>query len=682
MDHSPAQPAPLQPPGGHGRLFLHDPDLMPLKCTLVELGAEHCRGAIRFSALDPEVILAWQQKLIPQQKLRMRMELLRGVPGFEVEGVVLRVNPMNDGVEIDFSFVRSDSARRSEQAAVVAAEEEPETIAPIDQGEPRGGKHKSSIIETLTPLAPDDLALVERPPEVRPQPEVRPPSSQVVTQSGLRRKLNPDEMVQMERPKDLQTAYMALHRAAGSAAVDAGGAPPGKAGMALHADPRDATVAMDRPKPASSTTMAKQAPQAASLPDATVFMERPHDLQKKSARTPEAKVAVPGATAGAESKPSSSAPDATVIAERPREEKPAATAPPLDATVVAERPANAKPAPALDATVVADRPAGAKQPAASPLSDATVDMTRTAANAGEGRRVERRGSGIYQPDPAKTESGAIRSKQLFSKKLGEVLVQMGKLTPEQVDEVVKLAIESGERIGRLLIAWEMVPPDVLCRALSIQSGMPMTLLDEVSIPEKLRKIFPLPLMMRHSFVPFDESAAVLCVAACNPLEPETVKDLERISRKVVEVFLAREDHVARQLDWLRVKMKTRSRRGMRFRLHLPASYQFCSRMGVRSDKDVFDAATVNISEGGFLIDSPQVPGDPGELLLRGLYVNICLKPMSGEIWSICDVREIRLVQDQPPRWLLGMEIVDINEESRARLKELCKSAKSAKAGKS
>jgi len=702
---------------------------MPLKCMLVELGANHCRGTVPFAALDPETIVAWQQKLVPNYRLRLRMELLRGVPGFEVEGVVLRADPVNDGVEIELSFVRSDSARRSGFAPAVTVtnihdDDEPRTLQPIEQPEPR--KHKTSIIETLKPLAPDDSALIERVPAANAEHDShspqkssaeRPQSAGVPTQSGIRRRLDPDEMVQMERPKDLQSAYLALHRPAGSAAVDAGSAPPAAA-ISLQPDPREATVQMDRAALLASGLYARppQSPHAPPAPpDETVMLERPRDLR---IRPPRAQQTPQGENKSADAKTAAN-PDASVVMQRPPEIKIAASAP-LDATVAAERPTGLR-APALDATVAVERPAALKsapaldetipanraaapamdatavserpnaappldatvvsdRPAVSP-PDATVEMSRGAGFAEPSKR-ERRGSGIFQPDPPKSESGAIKTKHAFSKKLGEVLVQMGKLTMDQADEVAKIAIESGERMGRLLIAWEMVPPDVLCRALSLQSGLPMTLLDEDSFPEKLRRIFPLPLMMRHNFVPFDESAAVLCVAACNPLEADLVKELERISRKVVEVFLAREDQVARQLDWLRVKMKTRSRRGLRFRLKLPVSFQFCSRMGVRSEKDVFDATTINISEGGFLIESPPVPGDPGEMLLKGLHLNLCLKPMSGEIWSICDVREIRLVQEQPPRWLMGLEIVDINEESRARLKELCKSAKTSKMPKS
>ena len=241
---------------------------------------------------------------------------------------------------------------------------------------------------------------------------------------------------------------------------------------------------------------------------------------------------------------------------------------------------------------------------------------------------------------------------------------MGKLTAEQMDEALAEAQTTGERIGRCLLRWELIQPDVLCRALSIQTSLPMTVLDGDAMPDNLSKLFPLALMNCH-FVPFDETRAVVCVAACNPLEQELLKELEKNLKKVIEVFLAREDQVARQLDWLRVKLKTRSRRTLRF-ARLQISYQFCDRLGVRTDKEIHEGSTLNISEGGYLLDGPQSAEDPGEMLKKGfLYINACLKLDAGEIWAICEVREIRLVDEAPkPRWLLGVEILDINTEAK------------------
>lgn len=382
----------------------------------------------------------------------------------------------------------------------------------------------------------------------------------------------------------------------------------------------------------------------------------------------------------------------------PDPNSPPPSPPPIDATIEMERPKDLKKPPAppqpldatLDATVAIERPQSLNAPMPPVVGDATVAMDRpdlaqrgSAPSSADGqsipeRRASNKASGQFEvkiPKPLPA----------YAKKLGEVLVQMGKMTPEQVEEAVRWARETGERLGHCLVRWNIVPPETVCRALSIQTGLPMTVLEEPSVPDALSKIFPLALMMHHGFVPFDQSPTVLCIAACNPLEPEVRKDLEKISKKIVEEFLAREDHVFRQLDWLRVKFKTRSRRTLRFNLALPSAYQFCTRQGGRLDKEIYDCVTVNVSEGGFLIDSPAPSiADPGEAMRRGLYINLCVLNQTEEsedkIWAVCEVRELRFQAQIDsggvgrPRWLMGVEIIDINPEFKDKLKELCRGA--------
>jgi hypothetical protein len=609
MAINPAQPASNPPPGGYGKLFLHDPELPALACTLIELKPEKCRGFVPLLELNPETVLAWQQKLMPREKLRLRLEFMRGLPGLELEGLVHSVTSIDSGVEIELGLVPSGSARHAILSQTASStEQEPESLEPVQAPTMRN----SSVI-TLTPLSAEEIAAMQQ--------EMPQPASESV---------HSDNTPQIEQPKD---PYLAMDHPAGRATVDTRGAmneserPP-----SIAFDARDVTVAFERP-----ANLRQPSTKAA-----------PSEKQSDTTAAPPPTPTVPPAPS----------PDATVGIERPAELKKAA---PILA------PGSTEDIPRFEADKAVAQGSVAPPQEPSKPGDAAPQTERRAAARESGQLTVSLGPAAAPGAPTST------------KKLGEVLVQMGKLTPQQVEEVLRLSLESGQRIGRCLLAWELVPPDVLCRALSIQSGLPMTVLEGETIPERLNKIFPLPMMMRHSFVPFDESSAVLCVAACNPLDTETQKELERISHKVVEVFLAREDHVARQLDWMRVKMKTRSRRSLRYKMSLSVVYQFCSRLGARTDKEVYQGTSVNLSEGGLLVESPQAPGDPGEMLLNGLYVNICLKPAIGEIWAICDVREIRLVPDSaPPRWLLGLEIVDINEESRARLQDLFRTAKSTR----
>ncbi len=74
----------------------------------------------------------------------------------------------------------------------------------------------------------------------------------------------------------------------------------------------------------------------------------------------------------------------------------------------------------------------------------------------------------------KSRSAAILSilERYFEgeKRLGEILVDMGKLTPDQVEEVLQRQEqeERTRRLGELLVAAELVEPKDLQRALAVQ----------------------------------------------------------------------------------------------------------------------------------------------------------------------------------------------------------------------
>jgi hypothetical protein len=352
--------------------------------------------------------------------------------------------------------------------------------------------------------------------------------------------------------------------------------------------------------------------------------------------------------------------------------------PPLEATQVIEHRPSRRGEDDIDATL--DDP-GQAPPAARRPASAEMQLDATMAVAGYRIQPERRASArasgqLLVAVPDKPEAPA--------RKLGEILIEAGKLTHDQLQEALELAQASGQKLGRVLLSAGAVTPDALCRAVSMQLNLPMTVLDGDTIPERLRTIFPLAMMMHHNFVPFDDAGAQLCIATSNPLDAATVKDLEKISKRFIQIFIARDDQVGRQLDWMRVKMKTRSRRYLRFEFRQPASYQFSNRAGVRVNRDVYEGTTLNISEGGCLLDSPQPHhADPAELLRRGFFINLSVKTEAGAVWAVGEVREIRLGGgDAGPRWMMGVEFIDISPENRTLLKDVLRNAAQTRRPKS
>lgn len=401
---------------------------------------------------------------------------------------------------------------------------------------------------------------------------------------------------------------------------------------------------------------------------------------KLPTRPPSSNVAQPVQSA----KPAASAPVAApvapkpvaVVAPKPPLAEPAAPPPqPVPAAPVAPASAFAKapetpktPPPPADPRESAPQPepAAAKaipEPAPEPSPEAMDD---------EASRMPTASLEITPPAP-----DVVREKPPESDKpsrpkgkLGDILVQMGKLTQEQVDEAVAEARARHEKIGRYMLRENLITPDVLCRALALQSGLPMTDLTDLELSQNLARLFPHTLMLRHCFIPFDENASFVCIGASNPIHGTTITELERIAQRKIEVFLAREDYILQHIGTLRGRQADVPRRHIRYDIALPVMYQFCTRLGSPVEVKQHEGFTLNISEGGMLVNGPKAQvGSVQDILRKGLCLSVVLAFNSPqEIRCICRVKSIR---EADAGWQIGMQLVDTTEDDRRRLKELC-----------
>jgi len=276
--------------------------------------------------------------------------------------------------------------------------------------------------------------------------------------------------------------------------------------------------------------------------------------------------------------------------------------------------------------------------------------------------------------PAATNGGT----SLLHKRIGALLVHMGKLNSQQIEQAAGQARASGERLGQFLVRTGRLSPNALCRALALQSGLPMTDLSGAEVSDKLAKSFSYELMTRYGFVPFDDAGTFVCIAAASPLPADAIKQIEQACHRKVELFLAREDQVRQYLHTIRSLHQVMPRKYLRYDVSLPVTYQFCTRLGALADQTLYRGLALNISEGGFSVDGPAPNlGTPEDLQRVGMCVSLVVAPGTAQqLKCLC---RPKLIQPNGPRWLLGLEIVEASTDDRRRLKELCVQAMLAQA---
>lgn len=133
-------------------------------------------------------------------------------------------------------------------------------------------------------------------------------------------------------------------------------------------------------------------------------------------------------------------------------------------------------------------------------------------------------------------------------KVGEILQRLGKLKPQKAVEAYDKSREKNQKFGRYLLDAKLVSPADLCRALSLQSGLPIVDLSATKPSDAVRSHFPVPLMKQHLFVPFNKNGDIVYIATVQPLSAQILAKLEAACRYRVKVFLAQDDVVSEHLQ--------------------------------------------------------------------------------------------------------------------------------------
>ncbi len=131
-------------------------------------------------------------------------------------------------------------------------------------------------------------------------------------------------------------------------------------------------------------------------------------------------------------------------------------------------------------------------------------------------------------------------------RLGDLLVEEGLLSQEQLDLALKIQKESGfsKKLGQILLEEGFITQKELLRALSKQLGYDFVDLYGEKIDfEKLAK-YPLQLLRNAKAIPFREDEDYIYVATSDPLNYEALEALERtLSMKPMKIYLALEDEI-------------------------------------------------------------------------------------------------------------------------------------------
>lgn len=136
-------------------------------------------------------------------------------------------------------------------------------------------------------------------------------------------------------------------------------------------------------------------------------------------------------------------------------------------------------------------------------------------------------------------------------RLGDVLVNSGVITAEQLQKGLELQKGSGRKLGETLVDEGITTEENIAKALSSQLGYEMVDLQDVSIDEEILNLVPPNILKKHKMIPFEYSRTgmnVLRVAMSDPMNMAAMDDINIITNLQVEPVVATPRDVMLALD--------------------------------------------------------------------------------------------------------------------------------------
>jgi len=137
---------------------------------------------------------------------------------------------------------------------------------------------------------------------------------------------------------------------------------------------------------------------------------------------------------------------------------------------------------------------------------------------------------------------------MAKKKLGELLVEVGLITEEQLKHAIEIQNKTGEKLGKVLIKLGYVTENQILEALEFQLGIPHVDLQKYYIDPEVAKLIPEAVAKRYTIIPIKKDEDGILVAMADPLNIFAIDDVKILTKQNVKPLIASESSILKAID--------------------------------------------------------------------------------------------------------------------------------------
>jgi type IV pilus assembly protein PilB len=134
------------------------------------------------------------------------------------------------------------------------------------------------------------------------------------------------------------------------------------------------------------------------------------------------------------------------------------------------------------------------------------------------------------------------------KRLGEILVQRGQLTPEQLAESLREQVQTAERLGQILIKKNILTEEELTTILGEQLGIPHIWLRKGLVDPRIVHVLPKERALRYQVIPMFRVNNVLTLATADPNAIFVFDEIAKITDMDIQPVLCRASDILEAIN--------------------------------------------------------------------------------------------------------------------------------------
>jgi type IV pilus assembly protein PilB len=142
------------------------------------------------------------------------------------------------------------------------------------------------------------------------------------------------------------------------------------------------------------------------------------------------------------------------------------------------------------------------------------------------------------------------------KKIGEILLERGKITPKQLSDALSRQKDTRQKLGEVLVALGYAVEEDVFSGLAQQWGVPFVRGDDIMVAsEEVVRIVPEPFARENHLIPIAIEDQTLKVAMIDPDDIIAIDNLHKLSNMSIEALLAAPGAIENAIEQLYVKIR-------------------------------------------------------------------------------------------------------------------------------